>query len=114
MPMADLRDGSLRGVETAVRWHHPERGLIAATEFEQMVADSGMAQQVDEWVITRAATTFAAWKEDGLPVADIDLVGIDAAETAEGVAGVCVGPPVRGCELGIAPLHFDALAPRVP
>jgi len=48
---------------------------------------------------------------EALPVANIDLVGIDAAEAAEGVAGVCVGPPVSGCELAIAPLHFDALSP---
>ena len=49
-----------------------------------------------------------------LPVADIDLDGIDAAEAAEraagGTGGVCVGRPVSGCEVEIAPLHFDAPA----
>jgi acyl-coenzyme A synthetase/AMP-(fatty) acid ligase/pimeloyl-ACP methyl ester carboxylesterase len=44
-----------------------------------------------------------------LPVADIDLVGIDdvAAVTGPG-AGVCVGPPVPGCRVAVAPLGFDA------
>ena len=50
---------------------------------------------------------------EALPVADVDLVGIDAAEADEaaggGTGGVCVGHPVRGCEVRIAPLRFDAL-----
>ncbi len=74
VPMADLRDGSLRSVETAVRWHHPTRGLVTASEFEQMIADSGTAQQLDEWVVLQSTKLFASWRDAGLPVADIDLV----------------------------------------
>lgn len=73
VPMADLRDGSLRSVETAVRWHHPTRGLITALAFEQMIADSGTSQQLDEWVVIQATKLFASWRDAGLPVADIDL-----------------------------------------
>ncbi len=73
VPMADLRDGSLRSVETAVRWHHPKRGLVTASEFEQMIADSGTAQQLDEWVVLQSTKLFASWRDAGLPVADIDL-----------------------------------------
>ena len=51
---------------------------------------------------------------EALPVADVDLVGIEAAEAAEakagGTGGVCVGRPVTGAEVRIAPLGFDALA----
>lgn len=53
---------------------------------------------------------------EALPVADIDLVAIEDADLAHPVAGVCVGQPVEGAELLIAPLGFDALAgvpPRV-
>ncbi len=47
---------------------------------------------------------------EALPVADIELAGIDAAEAVpEGAGGVCVGAPVAGCEVRIAALHFDAL-----
>jgi len=48
---------------------------------------------------------------EALPVADIDLVGIDVAQAEGGIVGVCVGHPVAGCEVRIAPLHFDAMAP---
>ena len=43
-----------------------------------------------------------------LPVADIDLVGIEAALRDEPRGGVCVGTPVNGAEVMIASLGFDA------
>lgn len=42
-----------------------------------------------------------------LPVADTSLAGIEAAGTGR---GVCVGPPVQGAHVIIAPLGFDATA----
>ncbi|MEN9504485.1 MAG: hypothetical protein RI958_411, partial [Actinomycetota bacterium] len=46
-----------------------------------------------------------------LPVADVSLAGIDAAYTDDSRRGVCVGPPVVGAEVIIAPLGFDAGEP---
>ena len=46
---------------------------------------------------------------EALPVADIDLDGIDAAEAAGDGRGVCVGPPVHGAEVCIVPMRFDAV-----
>lgn len=45
---------------------------------------------------------------EALPVADLDLVGIERAE-ATSTAGVCVGPPVPGAEVRIVPLDFEPL-----
>lgn len=42
-----------------------------------------------------------------LPVADIDLLAIEAAELDDPTGGVCVGAPVAGAEVRIAPLGFD-------
>lgn len=51
-----------------------------------------------------------------LPVADIDLDDIEAALTDDPTGGVCVGPPVDGCQVVIAPLGFDPamLPPPIP
>ena len=48
---------------------------------------------------------------EALPVADIDLAGIERAEgvTDGSSRGVCVGKPVDGCEVQISALGFDAL-----
>ena len=50
-----------------------------------------------------------------LPVSDVSLGEIDAAGRDPGVSddGVCVGRPVPGAEVRIAPLGFDAGAPIV-
>ncbi len=72
-PIADLRDGSLRGMESTVRWRHPERGLLAPAEFMPMAKATGAAGQIDEWVITAAIGQFAEWSEAGLPVSDLEM-----------------------------------------
>lgn len=46
-----------------------------------------------------------------LPVADIDLDGINAATGGDAIGGVCVGAPVPGAMVEILPLGFDAAAP---
>lgn len=45
---------------------------------------------------------------EALPVADIDLVAIEAAEASGAAEGVCVGRPVEGAEVAIVPLGFDS------
>jgi len=46
---------------------------------------------------------------EALPVADIDLPTIDAAEAEGDGRGVCVGRPVDAAEVRIVPMGFDAL-----
>ncbi|MEZ5226812.1 MAG: EAL domain-containing protein [Acidimicrobiales bacterium] len=72
-PIADLRDGALRGLESTVRWRHPERGLLAPAEFMPMAKATGTSGQIDEWVITASIATFAKWAEAGLPVSDLEM-----------------------------------------
>ncbi len=72
-PIADLRDGSLRGMESTVRWSHPERGLLAPAEFMPMAKATGTSGQIDEWVIAKSISTFAEWSEAGLPVQDLEM-----------------------------------------
>ncbi len=45
-----------------------------------------------------------------LPVADVELSTIDAAERATPAAGVCVGRPADGVDVRVVPLAFDAMA----
>ncbi len=72
-PIGDLRDGSLRGMEATVRWHHPDRGLITPADFLPLAINSGFANQIDEWVILAATELMAGWHEAGLPVQDLEL-----------------------------------------
>ncbi|MEM9516807.1 MAG: alpha/beta fold hydrolase [Actinomycetota bacterium] len=48
---------------------------------------------------------------ESLPVADVELTVIDAADADDPHGGVCVGAPVEGAEVLIVPFGFDARQP---
>lgn len=62
-PIVDLRTGSVDKVECLVRWQHPERGLVSPGVFIPYAEDSGMINQIGEWVFREASRQTAAWQE---------------------------------------------------
>src|SRR5262249_19187983 len=65
-PKIDLRRGQLVGVEALVRWMHPERGMIAPSEFVPFAEQTGMIKHITLWVIERATRQCGAWLSSGL------------------------------------------------
>ncbi len=53
-PVLSLADGSIRGAEALLRWHHPERGLIPPGLFIPTIEDSDLIGPVTEWVARQA------------------------------------------------------------
>ncbi len=72
-PIGDLRRGSLVGLEATVRWNHPTRGELAPADFLPLAQSAGSAIDIDEWVIRACVAQFAAWLEEGLPIADLQM-----------------------------------------
>ena len=54
-PRLDLRSGRVDGVEALVRWHHPQRGLLAPDAFLPLVLDADLGPQLLEFVVERGA-----------------------------------------------------------
>jgi diguanylate cyclase (GGDEF)-like protein len=65
-PKIDLRRGQLVGVEALVRWMHPERGMIAPSEFVPFAERTGMIRHITLWVIEHATRQCGAWLANGL------------------------------------------------
>ena len=42
------------GAEALIRWHHPQRGLLAPGEFLPMIEDHLLAVEMGDWVIRTA------------------------------------------------------------
>ncbi len=57
--VVDLRSGSLVGYQGVARWDHAERGLLDASAFIDLVAESPMAPVVDLAVFRRTAAAAA-------------------------------------------------------
>jgi len=66
-PKADLRTGSIVGVEALARWDAPRRGTIAPGEFVPAAERSGGAiQALTEWTLEAAFAQARAWQRQGL------------------------------------------------
>jgi len=61
-PKMDIATGSIVGVETLVRWDHPERGPIAPDRFIPQVEAQGRASDLTLFVLRRALEDVARWR----------------------------------------------------
>lgn len=68
-PKVRLAHASVVGVESLVRWRHPERGLLAPGLFLDQILGTPVAQKLDHWVLRAAVAQSHAWLQDGLALA---------------------------------------------
>jgi diguanylate cyclase len=65
-PKVDARTRECTGVEALVRWQHPTRGAVGATELIAVAERFGLIGAIGQWVIDEACRQVRAWDEQGL------------------------------------------------
>ena len=63
-PCVSLRDDRITGCEALLRWHHPVRGMISPAEFIPVAEETGLINQIGEWVLATACAEAATWPDD--------------------------------------------------
>jgi diguanylate cyclase (GGDEF)-like protein/PAS domain S-box-containing protein len=53
-PQLDLHSGDMIGVESVIRWLHPERGCVLPEAFIPLAEDTGLILPIGEWVLQNA------------------------------------------------------------
>ncbi len=76
-PQFDLKTNEIVGVETLVRWIHPEYGFIPPVEFIPIAEETGQIYRLEQWIIGKAIEQKKQWEIDGFRdvVMSINLSG---------------------------------------
>ncbi|MGK5677964.1 putative bifunctional diguanylate cyclase/phosphodiesterase [Actinoplanes sp. URMC 104] len=83
-PIVRLPDGAWTGLETLVRWPHPERGFVGPDEFIPIAERTGLIVPLGTWILRTALSRLAAWDaEFGAAAPDELGVNVSARQLRE-------------------------------
>ncbi len=66
-PQLDSRSHQVVGVESLLRWQHPERGLEGPAELLAAAESEGLMPEIGDWVLRSSCLQLRNWLDEGLP-----------------------------------------------
>lgn len=62
-PIVALASNDIYKAEGLIRWHHPERGMVSPLEFISVAEDTGLINEIGDWVFKQAANQVLSWRQ---------------------------------------------------
>jgi EAL domain-containing protein (putative c-di-GMP-specific phosphodiesterase class I) len=100
LPIVSCATGRIAGLESLIRWDHPERGLLLPSEFLPDAELTGAIVDIGTWALERACLQMAEWHRGAGDSLKLN-VNVSSRELAEAVFPAQVERIVS--ESGLAP-----------
>ena len=62
-PIVELATGRIQKAEALLRWQHPERGLVSPREFIMLAEETGLINEIGDWVFKESARWAKRWRD---------------------------------------------------
>lgn len=83
-PLYSAQAGKITGAEALVRWHHPQKGLMAPSTFIPVAESTGLIEPLGEWVLEQACEAAVTLPLDSISV-NVSAVQLRNTKFAERV-----------------------------
>jgi diguanylate cyclase (GGDEF)-like protein len=67
-PQFDAKTYKVIGVETLVRWNHPERGILAPSQFIKIAEDIKAINRIDSFMLERSLRDILSFRDAGIDI----------------------------------------------
>ncbi|MDQ2078384.1 bifunctional diguanylate cyclase/phosphodiesterase [Marinimicrobium sp. ABcell2] len=102
-PRIDIHSGTVIAVEALLRWRHPERGLLDASEFIGVAEDTGLITAMGYWAIAQACEDLVkirqACRMDLLMSVNMSVRQFNDDQLVQNTARIFANTGVRGDDI---------------
>ncbi|MBD2387777.1 EAL domain-containing response regulator [Cylindrospermum sp. FACHB-282] len=70
-PIINIASGKIVAVESLLRWHSCELGMVSPTEFIPLAESNGLIIPIGKWVLNNVCKQIKAWRDAGIPALTI-------------------------------------------
>lgn len=72
-PKVDATSYQIVGAEALIRWNHPIWGMLSPGEFIPLAEESGIINEIGDYVMHNVLKQISAWKREEIPVVPISI-----------------------------------------
>lgn len=78
-PLISSKTGKVEGFEALARWNHPERGVLSASDFSDVLDDREICGLIGREMLAKITTDMGRWKAAGVDFGSVGL-NVDSAD----------------------------------